>query len=70
MSSARKQARNWWDGATARSDQSSAYSQPECFEMEDKVSESLTVRLWAITQDERRLKPEASSYAGDFCVLV
>ena len=67
MSSARKQARNWWDGLTARSDPSSAYSQPESFETEDDISESLTVRLWAITQGKRRLKPEASSCAGDLC---
>ena len=63
MSSARKQARNWWDGPTARLDTSRAYSQPECFETEDNVSESLTVRLWAITQGKRRLKPEASNCA-------
>ena len=67
MSSVRKQARNRWDGPTACSDPSSAYSQPECFETEDNLSESLAVRLWAITQGKRRLKPEASSCAGDLC---
>ena len=46
---------------------SSAYSQPECFEREDNVSESLTVRLCAIVQGKRRLRPEASSCAGDLC---
>ena len=67
MSSAKKQTKNRWDGPTARSDPSSAYSQPECFETEDNASQSLTVRLWAITQGKRRLKPGPSSCAGDLC---
>ena len=67
MSSKRKQARNRWDGPTVSSDPSNAYSQPECFETKDNVSESVTMRLLAFTKVKRRLKPEASSCAGDLC---
>ncbi|XP_062499057.1 replication protein A 70 kDa DNA-binding subunit-like [Corticium candelabrum] len=58
---------NRWNRPSARSYPCSAYSQPECFETDDNVSESLTVRLRAITKGKRRLTLEASSCVGSLC---